>query len=134
MDSDTSEAGASSSTSFFPIAERKARTSKVGSWRRARAEALAGYFFVSPLLSLSVTQRSLSGGESENKFPVMSRDFVAFLFIYLFTSFSGYRPAQRECARTGLWSHPRCHPYPIAQPVKVGHTTEVYDPWPTLFE
>ena len=24
------------------------------------------------------------------------------LFIYLFTSFSGHRPAQRECARTGL--------------------------------
>ena len=25
-----------------------------------------------------------------------------YLFIYLFTSFSGHRPAQRECARTGL--------------------------------
>ena len=24
------------------------------------------------------------------------------LFIYLFTSFSGHRPAQRECARTRL--------------------------------
>ena len=82
MDSDTSEAGVSSFTSLFPIAEREARTSKVGSWRRARAEALAGCFFVSPLLSLSVTQRSLWRGESENKFPVMSRDFVAFLFIY----------------------------------------------------
>ena len=38
------------------------------------------------------------------------------LFIYLFiTGFSGHRPAQRECARTGLRSHLRCHPYLIPQ-------------------
>ena len=49
--------------------------------------------------------------------------------IYLFTSFSGHRPAQRECARTGLRSHARCHPYPIPQPVKVGHTTGLYVPY-----
>ena len=49
--------------------------------------------------------------------------------IYLFTSFSGHSPAQRECARTGLRSHARCHPYPIPQPVKVDHTTGVYDPY-----
>ena len=49
--------------------------------------------------------------------------------IYLFTSFSGHRPAQRECARTGLRSHARCHLYPIPQPVKVCHTTGVYDPY-----
>ena len=47
---------------------------------------------------------------------------------YLFTSFSGHRPAQRECVLTGLRSHARCHPYPMPQPVKVGHTTGVYDP------
>ena len=46
---------------------------------------------------------------------------------YLFTSFSGHRPAQREYARTGLRSYARFHPYPIPQPVKVGHTTGVYD-------
>ena len=51
------------------------------------------------------------------------------VLINLFTSFSGHRPAQRECARTGLRSHARCHPYPIPQPVKVGHTTGVYDPY-----
>ena len=51
------------------------------------------------------------------------------LFIYLHTSFSGHRPAQREYARTRLRSHARCHPYPIPQPVKVGHTTGVYDPY-----
>ena len=51
------------------------------------------------------------------------------LFIYLHTSFSGHRPAQREYARTRLRSHVRCHPYPIPQPVKVGHTTGVYDPY-----
>ena len=52
------------------------------------------------------------------------------LFIYLFTTgFSGHRPAQRECARMGLRSHARCHPYPIPQPVKVGRTTGVYDPY-----
>ena len=30
-------------------------------------------------------------------------------------------------------SHTRCHPYPIPQPVKLGHTTGVYTS-PTLFE
>ena len=38
-----------------------------------------------------------------------------YLFIYLFISFSGHRPAQRECERMGLGSHSRCHPYPIPQ-------------------
>ena len=47
----------------------------------------------------------------------------------VFTSFSGHGPADSECARTGLRSHARCHPYPIPQPVKVGHTTGVYDPY-----
>ena len=49
--------------------------------------------------------------------------------IYLFTIFSGHRPTQRECARTGLRSHARCYPYPIPKPLKVGHTTGVYDPY-----
>ena len=44
-------------------------------------------------------------------------------------SFSGHRPAQRECARTGLRSHARCHPYPSPQLVKAGHATGVYDPY-----
>ena len=53
-----------------------------------------------------------------------------FVFIYLFIyQFSGHRPAQRECARTGLRSHARCHPYAIPQRVKVDHTTGVYDPY-----
>ena len=47
----------------------------------------------------------------------------------LFNIFSGHRPAQRDCARTGLRSHARCHPYPIPQPVKVGHATGVYNPY-----
>ena len=50
-----------------------------------------------------------------------------YLFLYQLL-ISGHRPAQRECARTGLRSHARCHPYPIPQPVKVGHTTGVYVP------
>ena len=37
--------------------------------------------------------------------------------------------AQREYAWTGLRSHARCHPHPIPQPVKVGQTTRVYDPY-----
>ena len=51
------------------------------------------------------------------------------LFIY---QLSGHRPAQRECAGTELRAHARCHPYPIPQPVKVGHTTG--STTPTLFE
>ena len=41
-----------------------------------------------------------------------------FYFLIFFTSFSGHRPAQRECARMGLRSHARCHPYPIPKPAK----------------
>ena len=48
------------------------------------------------------------------------------VFGALFNSFSEHRPAQREYAWTGLRSHARCHPYPIPQPVKVGHATGVY--------
>ena len=51
-----------------------------------------------------------------------------YLFIYqLFWTQACY--AQRKYARTGLKSHARCHPYPIPQPVKVGHTTGVYHPY-----
>ena len=55
--------------------------------------------------------------------------YLKIAYNYLFTSFSGHRPTQRECTRTGLRSHARSHPYPIPQPVKVGHTTGVYDPY-----
>ena len=47
--------------------------------------------------------------------------------VFIFTSFSEHRPAQRECARTGLRSHARCYPNPIPQPIKDGQTTGVYD-------
>ena len=65
---------------------------------------------------MSATDQSVNGSVNQ-------------LFIYLFTSFSGHRPAQRECTQTGLRSHVRCHPYPIPHPVKVGRTTGVYDPY-----
>ena len=32
-------------------------------------------------------------------------------------------------ARIQIRSHANCHPYPIPQPGKVGHTTGVYDPY-----
>ena len=49
-----------------------------------------------------------------------------YLFIYqLFWT----QACPEGCARTGLRSHARCHPYPIPQPVKVGHTTGVYVPY-----
>ena len=51
------------------------------------------------------------------------------VFILCLTAFSGHLPARRECVRTGLRSHARCHPYPIPQPVKVDHTTGVYGPY-----
>ena len=40
----------------------------------------------------------------------VTRFLFIYLFIYLFTSFSGHRPAQRECAPTELRSHARCYP------------------------
>ena len=52
-----------------------------------------------------------------------------FFIWFDFTSFSRHRPAKREWAQMGLRSHARCHPYPIPQPVKVGHTTGVYVPY-----
>ena len=55
--------------------------------------------------------------------------YLQITYNYLFTSFSGHRPTQREYARTGLRSHARSHPYPIPQAVKVGQTTGVYDPY-----
>ena len=52
-----------------------------------------------------------------SRFPTYPLGYL--LFIYLFTSFCGYRPK----------SHARCHPFPIPQTVEVGHTTGVYDPY-----
>ena len=52
-----------------------------------------------------------------------------FFIWFDFTSFSRHGPAKREWAQMGLRSHAWCHPYPIQQPVKVGHTTEVYVPY-----
>ena len=52
------------------------------------------------------------------------------LFIYLFIYQLFWTQACPEgCTRTGLRPQARCHPYPIPQPVKVGHTTGVYDPY-----
>ena len=52
-----------------------------------------------------------------------------FIYYYLLVRFSGHRPALRECTWSGLRSNARCHPYPIPQPVKVGHSTGVYEPY-----
>ena len=55
-------------------------------------------------------------------------------YLFIFTSFCGHRPTQRECAQTGLTFHVRFFPYPL--PVKVGHTTGALpgSRIPTLFE
>ena len=74
----------------------------------------------------SANSENETGGNFFPPRPLISRLPLSY---YLCTSFSGHRPAQRECARTGLRSHARCHPYPIPQTVKVGHTTRVYDPY-----
>ena len=55
------------------------------------------------------------------------RPDTVYLFIY---QLSGHRPARRECTGTELRAHARCHAHPILQPVKAGHTTGVYDPYP----
>ena len=80
----------------------------------------------------------INGSKTARKLPlyflpclsVMQQRFslVSLRYLYL-PAFSGHRPAQRQCPRTGLRSHARCHPYPIPQPVKVGHTTGVYVPY-----
>ena len=52
---------------------------------------------------------------------VMQQRFslVSLRYLYL-PAFSGHKPAQGQCPRTGPRSHARCHPYLIPQPVKVG--------------
>ena len=52
-----------------------------------------------------------------------------YLFIYLPAFLDTGLPRGNDCARTGLTFHARCHPYPIPQLVKVGHTTRVYNPY-----
>ena len=52
---------------------------------------------------------------------------VVYLFIYLPAFWTQACP-EGMCTN-GLRSHARCHPYPIPQPVKVGHTTGLYDPY-----
>ena len=53
-------------------------------------------------------------------------DFTPSVFIYqLFWT----QACTEGMCTTGLRSHARCHPYPIPQPVKVGHSTGVYNPY-----
>ena len=82
-------------------------------------------------------RESSEGRENLCSLPLVSHPLLvshalrSILFCFVCTSFSGHRPAQREWARTGLIGpmQGRCHPYPIQQPVKVGHTTRVYVPY-----
>ena len=60
-----------------------------------------------------------------------------FLFIFkfgspsevFFTSFSGQNCPEGIGSKGTHGSHVMCHPYPIPQPIKVDHTTGVYDPY-----
>ena len=56
---------------------------------------------------------------------------VVYLFIYLFIYLPAFwtQACPEGMCTNGLRSHARCHPYPIPQPVKVGHTTGVYVPY-----
>ena len=56
---------------------------------------------------------------------------VVYLFIYLFIYLPAFwtQACPEGMCTNGLRSHARCHPYPIPQPVKVGHTTGLYDPY-----
>ena len=59
-------------------------------------------------------------------FPFKHWNRMYYLFIYqlLWT-----QACPEGMCTNGTQSHTRCHPYPIPQSVKVGHTTEVYDPY-----
>ena len=53
-------------------------------------------------------------------------EFLIFLFYQLFWT----QTCPGEMGTNGTHrSHARCHPYPIPQPMKVGHTTGVYVPY-----
>ena len=58
-----------------------------------------------------------------------------YLFIYFFYYLFFYKLFWTQACPEGIGtngtqrSHARCHPYPIPQPVKVGHTTGVYVPY-----
>ena len=56
---------------------------------------------------------------------------VVYLFIHLFIYLPAFwtQACPEGMCTNGLRSHARYHPYPIPQPVKVGHTTGVYDPY-----
>ena len=51
------------------------------------------------------------------------------LFIYLPAFLDTGLPRGNVHKRDLIRSHARRHPYPIPQPIKVGHTTGVYDPY-----
>ena len=86
-------------------------------------------FLYSHLFWLSSRRISLLDGHlvSVPKVAVLKEKFL--LCFTSFASFSGHRPAQRECVQMVLRSHARCHPHPIPQPIKVDHTTGIYDPY-----
>ena len=54
---------------------------------------------------------------------------ILFTSLFLYQLFCTQGCPERMCTNGTHRSHARCHPYPIAQPLKVGHTIGVYDPY-----
>ena len=81
---------------------------------------------LSLLLFLFITVKS--GTFSQLWFRLLRKTIICFIVLV-------YKLFWKQACPEGIGtngthrSHARCHPYPIPQPVKVGHTTGVYVPY-----
>ena len=55
--------------------------------------------------------------------PVLWDRFIYLLYLFIYHLFWTQACPEGMCTKGTRWSHAKCHPYPIPQPVKVDHTT-----------
>ena len=60
---------------------------------------------------------------------VITRKVSLFIYLFIYQLFWTQACPEGMCTNETHRSHARYHPCPIPQPVKVGHTTAVYDPY-----
>ena len=55
--------------------------------------------------------------------PVLWDRFIYLFILFIYQLFWTQACPEGMCTKGTHWSHAKCHPYPIPQPVKVDHTT-----------
>ena len=94
--------------------------------KRFASPHFSGYYIVQQAREERGTRESLLSSPCLPPFASLSRFALNFVLFCLYKLFWTQACPEGMGTNGTHRSHARCHPYPIPQPVKVGHTTRVY--------